>query len=260
MTQPKEPRSIRLTQAHRSDIISAVMKQWEATNPAPTGGSFAEFIIGTLKNLMRVRKNAPAEMKAFKHLIERTKSVKTALEHLTEENRNLIQINASSSFHLQIKLADGNNGSLYSFKIPVEVADSLGIPYVGTEREYDDSDRTTWEGYTAVHEGGYNNRKYIEVVKFASQSYSNTLVLPRDDKTYQAYTKAQREQRKWEEERSKVREEISDYLNQFNTTKQIRDGWPELVDYLPAHLADPERVIQLPAIARSRLNERLGLA
>ena len=257
-TDKKEPRSLRLTQAHRNDIANAVMKQWEASNPVPANGSFAEFIMTTLKSMMKVRKNAPAEQKAFKHLIERTVSINTALEHLTENNRDLVTVRSQDDFNLQILLENGDKGANMVFALPVEVCDALGIPYVGSYSSHYAVD--TWRDYATVHNGPLD-RECIEVALFPHyKGRYITLTLPRNDKAYAAYTKAQREVRKWEEERDKMREEISDYLNQFNTTKQIRDGWPELVDYLPAHLADPERVIQLPAIARSRLNERLGLA
>lgn len=257
MSTNKEPRSIRLTQAHRSDIVSAVMKQWEVTNPAPNNGTFAEFIMALLPRLMKMRKNAPAEMKAFRHLIERTKTINTVLEHLTPESRKLVRPVTNSSFNLQVVLENGDTGATFGFEIPAEVADKLGIPYVDTTLDSYEVD--AWKDVVSTEIGTYKQCPCVRIANFAADCRT-TLVIPRDDKDYQAYTKAKREQRKWEEERSKVREEITDYLNQFNTTKQIRDAWPELVDYLPAHLADPERVIQLPAIARSRLNERLGLA
>jgi len=258
MTQTKEPRSLRLTQAHRSDIANAVMKQWEEANPAPANGTFAEFIMALLPRLMKVRKNAPAEQKAFKHLIERTKSVNTALEHLTDDNRALIHVRSAGSFNLQVVLENGDKGATMSFDLPVEIANKLGIPYTGKSDTYYNIE--TWENLVTVGVRARDQAKYIEMAEFPGSGFNHTLTIPRDDKDYVEYSKAQRAQRLWEEEKAKVRSEIVDYLNQFNTTKQIRDAWPELVDYLPAHLADPERVIQLPAIARSRLNERLGIA
>lgn len=258
MSTNKEPRSLRLTQAHRNDIANAVMKQWEDTNPAPTNGTFAEFIMALLPRLMKVRKNAPAEQKAFKYLVEKTKSINTALDHLTDDNRQLVHVRTNSSFNLQVILESGEKGATMSFDLPIEIANKLGIPYCAKSNTYYNLE--PWQSLVTVHERERDQAKYIEVAEFPTGGYTNTLVIPRDDKDYAAYMKAQRDYRKWEEEKNKVREEIVDYLNQFNTTKQIREGWPELVDYLPAHLADPEAVIKLPAIARSRLNERLGLA
>ena len=54
--------------------------------------------------------------------------------------------------------------------------------------------------------------------------------------------------------------ETMDLLENFNTTKQLREGWPEMVPYLPPHLADPDQVVNLPVPVVSRLNERLGIA
>lgn len=257
-TDKKEPRSLRLTQAHRSDITNAVMKQWEEANPAPANGTFAEFIMELLPRLMKVRKNAPAEQKAFKHLIERTKSINTALEHLTDDNRKLVGVRSTCDINLQVILENGDKGALMSFNLPVEIANKLGIPYCSTTDTCYNIE--PWVDLVKVHERARDQAKLIEVAEFPASNYNHTITIPRDDKTYVAYMKAQREFNKWENEKKKVREEIVDYLNQFNTTKQIREGWPELVDYLPAHLADPEAVIKLPALTRSRLNERLGLA
>ena len=36
MSNNNEPRSIRLTKAHRQDMVDAVIKQWEITNPPPS--------------------------------------------------------------------------------------------------------------------------------------------------------------------------------------------------------------------------------
>ena len=63
----------------------------------------------------------------------------------------------------------------------------------------------------------------------------------------------------WATERNKLREETIDLLQQFNTTKQLRDGWPEIVPYMPAHIADPTAAVKLPVLATSRLNQRLGI-
>ena len=49
-----------------------------------------------------------------------------------------------------------------------------------------------------------------------------------------------------------------DTLEQFNTSKQLIEGWPEVEGYMPPHMADMS-VINLPAVSINRLNERLAL-
>lgn len=253
----EQPRSLRLNANHRQDILNSVMAQWEETNPAPVKGTFAEFIMTLLPRLMKVRKNAPAEQKTFRHLIERTNSVNTALDYLTEDNRKLIHVRSASTFNIQVVLENGDKGAMMSFDLPAEIADKLGIPYCSKSDTYYNLE--PWTDLVTLHNRSRDGAQFMQVAEFPTNSHYHTLTIPRDDKDYAAYLKAQRGFRKWEDEKNKVREEIQDYLNQFNTTGQIRDQWPEMEQYLPAHLADPGKVIKLPALTRSRLNERLGL-
>ncbi len=51
--------------------------------------------------------------------------------------------------------------------------------------------------------------------------------------------------------------EVCQILNSVNTTKQLVELWPTAEQYLPAHIADPELGVKLPALTVSRLDERL---
>jgi hypothetical protein len=52
--------------------------------------------------------------------------------------------------------------------------------------------------------------------------------------------------------------EVKVILEATNTTKQLVDVWPAAEQYIPASIADPERGINLPMLAISRLDEKLG--
>lgn len=62
----------------------------------------------------------------------------------------------------------------------------------------------------------------------------------------------------WQKERHQLMNEVLDNLEQFNTSKQLIEGWPEVEGYLPPHMSHKD-VINLPAVAIDRLNERLAL-
>lgn len=51
--------------------------------------------------------------------------------------------------------------------------------------------------------------------------------------------------------------EVKTVLDSVTTTKQLVELWPTVEQYIPAHLADPEKGVKLPALHISRLDERL---
>jgi hypothetical protein len=53
--------------------------------------------------------------------------------------------------------------------------------------------------------------------------------------------------------------EVKVILEATNTTKQLVEVWPAAEQYIPASIADPERGINLPMLAISRLDEKLGV-
>lgn len=231
-TEAKEPRSIRLNKAHREDILEAVMQQRAKTNPPPAGSTKDAFVEAILTYLMAPKKNWPAELKALTNMVKRTKQAIEFKAAIPAELRDYVKFHAEYNFRLEVHLPDGSVGAYIGFKLPIELAKKLGIPALATDG--------------------------VNVALLHVSSY-NTLVIPRDTPAYKTYKDGQRALSLWENEQDKVRSEIADILEQFNTTNQIREGWPEMEQYLPAHIADPVRVVQLPALTTSRLNKRLGL-
>lgn len=78
-------------------------------------------------------------------------------------------------------------------------------------------------------------------------------------KEYTKYNTVVLAHEQWREKGNEVLRETKAVLESVNTTKQLLDLWPQCEPFLPAHIADPDQAIRLPAIEMSRLNERLGL-
>ena len=58
-------------------------------------------------------------------------------------------------------------------------------------------------------------------------------------------------------EKKQYRSEVSTVLESVKTTKQLVELWPTAEEYIPAHMADPARGINLPILHISRLDEKL---
>lgn len=78
-------------------------------------------------------------------------------------------------------------------------------------------------------------------------------------KEYSKYNAVVIDHEKWRERGNEVFRETKAILESVNTTKQLLEIWPQCEPFIPAHIADPDKAIRLPAIEMSRLNERLGL-
>jgi hypothetical protein len=226
------------------------MKQWDKTNPSPAGAAFEDFTYAVFAEMMKTPAKASAEFHALKQLCSRTQEANKLKPLITGKLVDAVNIRAEYDFRLQLRMDDGTVGNTYTMRLPVKMAKALKIPYVATDTSFFMSD--LYPSY--VEEGDT-----VEWAALANGSNCNVVCAASTSKAYQAYKKGKRTLQLWQNERQKAREEIADYLNQFNTTGQIRDGWPEMEQYLPAHIADPGRVIKLPALTRSRLNERLGI-
>ncbi len=79
------------------------------------------------------------------------------------------------------------------------------------------------------------------------------------DKRYSEYKAVIDAHDSWSKECDLIRRETKAIIDSVNTTKQLLDLWPQVHDFLPAYLSDPDKAIKLPAIKVSRLNERLGI-
>ncbi len=76
---------------------------------------------------------------------------------------------------------------------------------------------------------------------------------------YTKYNKVADDFKDWQESRRSIQREAEAIINSVNTSKQLVEVWPDVEPFLPAHIADPDKAIRLPAITVSRLNERIGI-
>lgn len=250
-----EPKSVRLTQAHRNDMLDAVMAEWEKQNPAPAEENSIEMLKLVAKE---IKKHA---------MYKRTQRL---LKVLTPDELKLLPL--STGINVAFVNKQGNTRNTIQYQIPFALAESLGlenIPLSKKHRNYTgsyDPALHTPEGIEAADNGSsldeiikYNRSFYYH---FFALAYEGSYITVQLDDTSPAMVKMQanREKRQaWVNERNKLRSETNDLLQQFNTTKQLRDGWPEMVPYMPAHIADPTAAVKLPVLATSRLNQRLGI-
>lgn len=254
----KEPKSIRLTVAHRADIIEAVMNQWEESNPRPEGASELDLFKAMHRKYTKEADTLPKEYQEYSKSIKASLHVSNLIATSDSRVSSILRSgNEARSVAIRAMSEGGSYTDIYVI-IPEEVAKELDIPC----RAVNDHFSKTNNRYDSLKPYMHNeDASYFNVFTARIPNDSGNLYLEHSNKCeiYLDYIQKGKDLHAWKKERANVCNEFKDYLNQFNTTKQIRDGWPELEQYLPAHIADPEKVIQLPALARSRLNERLGI-
>lgn len=247
-----EPRSVRLTQAHRNDMINAVLREWEEQNPAPAQANDIELFKLIAKELK-------------KHPVY--KSTKRFMSVL--EPNDLKSLHFESAINVQFVNKQGEVRNTSRYFIPFEMAESLGlqgVPESHAEKcgvDYN-PDIHSLDNAQACFGADRDKTKPGERIVYlnltmVNRDHATTIVL-NDDSPGMAKRKESAKARKaWSDGANRLREETRDLLEQFNTTKQLREGWPDIVPYLPPHLADPERAVKLPVMATSRLSERLGI-
>lgn len=250
-----EPRSVRLTQAHRQDMLRAVMEEWEKQNPAPCQPSNIEIF----KLIVREIKKHP-----------QYKATQKILEAVPEHAREGI-FRTLSNIIVRFVDKDGNVRDTKGGVIPMSVAKEHGlVPSTpkgdrcfhgygqSTLMDIEVNESDVQSNYTQEFSKGESFRFYA--FNFLSTSGDSIAVQISDELPAMKKIKEGRKALKeWEQERDRLQTETADLLQQFNTSKQLRDGWPDMVPYMPPHIADPDIAVKLPVLATSRLSQRLGI-
>lgn len=261
----QEPRSIRLTMEHRNDMVAAVMDEWKKQNPEPVADvSFHAAVLDQLKASSAYRRTERLVPNMFGDDWKYFKLQERILVTITDsegQQRNATQIEMPVVFakkhglhgvdtkETEYRLFVDQDGESYS----ICTQDHLPSVYAGLEVGdiVDESTRTV-----ELDDG----RKVAHVCSMRWVSSERISVQISDDsEAYKAYRAAQKARNDWCKEHARLLSETRDLLGQFNTTKQIREGWPAMVPYFPPHIADPESVVHLPVLAVDRLSERLGI-
>lgn len=249
-----EPRSVRLTQAHRADMLAAVMQEWEKQNPAPSQPSNIELFKLVVKEI----KKHP-DYKASLAIIN----------SVPEHRRNKV-FRVMENISVRFVDKDGNTRDTKGGFIPMSVAREHGLVSATTDEmnfarpnanntllEVAPAREDVSSGYLSEYDSGDNYR--FNTFTYLALNGGIMVTLSDDTPAMEKIKKGRVALKEWEQERSRLREETSDLLAQFNTTKQLRDGWPDMVPYMPPHIADPEGAVRLPVLATSRISQRLGL-
>jgi hypothetical protein len=256
IVEERKPRSIRLNKSHRADILNSVMKQWEVVNPAPSMDAFEHMFIQAVNKCRKVRRNLPSEQRAFANSLVQAINVMEAYDNLLPLERDFFTMKITSTIMLRLVEADGSLRNEYLVEVPAALATTLGLPVCKNIASSRYGEQRELNHYWKKSE---QNNYWKCDLAFIPGKQPLVIVIPADDKICKEYKENTKASAEWHKERTRQQDEVSDYLEQFNTTGQVREAWPELVQYLPAHIADPEKVITLPALTKSRLNERLGL-
>jgi hypothetical protein len=245
-----EPKSVRLTKAHREDMVTAVINEWETQNPPPSKGDSLSMIAIIAPQIKKT-----AAYRRTQRLLATNLSPDDWRHILTE---SIVKVAVIDS--------EGSTRDLFQIRIPLSVATSQGLtgvpfPKWHIERNHSPSQltRDDIEGEKPDDMASTKAQKLrIRMFSLVEANYVTVQV----DRDSPAMVKRRKELQKYEEwkvERERLHRETTDVLDQFNSTKQVREAWPEMTPYMPAHIADPMGAVKLPVLATSRLNERLGI-
>lgn len=254
-TNEEKFKSVRLNQAHRNDIIEAVMKQWEIKNPRPQPDNEA-LLRSLFKRYANVGRGTAEEFKSIKYFLQDLVKVTEPLKLIDSDQLNRLAIPYTGRLTFRVQDARGQNKRDFTFDyVPAALAIELGLSVSHIDTVTSTIVSAKWPSHYTV-DGAF---EYAVFVSIAGGYKSTYLVIEHGIPELVKYDNQCKAAKLWDNEHDTVRSEVEDYLTMFNTTGQIREQWPEMVQYLPPHIADPERVIKLPALTKSRLNERLGL-
>lgn len=239
----KEPRSVRLNKTHRQDMVDAVMGEWEKQNPPPAQNEHralleivAGLLVGTAAYKRTVRLSAVMEADDWRH------------------------VDRESRVNVQMQNSDGENLSNFHVQFPYTLALELGLTVAPESqcsyRGCGDDSPLLLVAPTADLDA--DNPSRVRLATFVESRYP-TVVIDRNHPAMKRRRDNKRARSQWEDERNRLRCETADLLDQFGSTKQLREHWPDMVPYLPPHIADPEQAVRLPVMATSRLSERLGI-
>ena len=192
----------------------------------------------------------------------------------------------SLSVQIQLQLKDGNTGTECTYANTKQVLDILGIPFEVSDRPRNSSqpphgttapvvgcdeqfvEMSSKYGYALKQKSGTEFTFYstdgtaqLITLHYLPDNVSSNVSIkyPSDLEVFKQYRKISSNAAKWQKLYNTTMNELTDALNQFTTSKQIMDNWPEMIPFLPALLSHPSAVLALPKARINELSERLQL-
>lgn len=276
--------SFRLNKTHRADICSAILANWELQNPEPkvSQQQLDQLIIDVVL--------------AYTKQVDVIKLNDVYNYALSQGIGRLHSISVGSGIQNELKVRvvnpQGEERSFTSMPILTETLERLNlsqyVPTRGTlSRIYVDEEGLVNLGYShsnrifypkqdtqtvvenlpsgvqaelqkVIDEKEFQKRISVDVTVAGFHSCANPIEISSNHPYFQEEKEVRRMFNIWSKERNQLRKEIMDTLEQFNTSKQLIEGWPEVEGYMPPLMTDMS-VINLPAVSINRLNERLAL-
>lgn len=116
-------------------------------------------------------------------------------------------------------------------------------------------------GFTVTVEGG-SLTEGLDLKGYPGKRGATDVVLSQEewDKIFSPYYELKHKASKFEADCSKFRKEVWQILESVSTTGKLVEVWPASEQYIPAHLNEPSKGINLPMLHTSRLDEALGVS
>lgn len=98
-----------------------------------------------------------------------------------------------------------------------------------------------------------NTSNPIEQTNRILKIYSDSIFLT----MFSEYDNLVKLKHKFDTQNTRLYSESNQIISSVTSTKQLLELWPSVEKYLPAYLSNPEKAINLPTIAISRIDERI---
>lgn len=277
--------SFRLNKSHRADICSAILANWEIQNPMP---KISQHHLDQLITDVVLRYQNQLDVIELNDVYNY--AISQGVGRLHNES---IGSRINTELKIRVMNPQGEERTITSMPILVETLERLalnhyvptwgrqsrigidedeqvilGYQYNANHKFYPEQDVQTLidklpagiqgEIQTAIDDKDYHNRISADITVAGFHSCASPIEIVSNHPYYQEEKEVRRKFNIWSKERNQLRKEVEDTLAQFNTSKQLIEGWPEVEGYMPPHMADMS-VINLPAVSINRLNERLAL-
>lgn len=277
--------SFRLNKTHHADICNAILANWEKQNPEPKVSQqhLDQLIIDAV-----MAYDLQPDVKKLNDVYNYALSQGVGRLH----NNSLVSC-INFALNIRVKNPQGEERTTTAMPILVETLERLSLTQFVPSRVlltkiaitecgetilgyskndyhkfYPEQDKQAvidnlpfgiqGEIQKALENKDIRNRVSVEIAVAGFYNCANPIEIVSNHPYFQEETEVRRKFNIWSKERNQLRKEVMDTLEQFNTSKQLKEGWPEVEGYLPPHMADMS-VINLPAISINRLNERLAL-